>query len=78
MNLAPKTHIQNIEIAVHQFQFLPYGCILVDLLHIVPKKIRHIFHKETRLVRSLHHGKLRPGIQGIKQKMGIDLGLKIF
>ena len=74
----PESNGLDVHIPIHQLQLLPYGGVLADLLHIVPEEIGHIFHEKTGLVRSLHHGKLRPCIQAVKQKMRVNLCLKIF
>ena len=46
------------------------------LLNIVTEKVGNLFHKITGLVCIFHHGKLGTCVEGIKQKVRINLILK--
>ena len=73
-----KPDIKNINIIINRFQLFSESGIFLSFLNIISKEIRHLLHKDACLFSILHHSKLCTCIQGIKQKMWIDLRLKIF
>ena len=73
-----KTDIQDIDVVVYCFNLLPEHGVFFHLTYIVTEKICHLFKKDTCIIRITHHCQLRTGIQAVKQKMRIDLRLKVF
>ena len=66
-NISGKAHIQDVDIIIYRLDLLPEHRIFFHLAHIIPEKIRHFFQKNASPLCI---------IQGIEQKMRIDLRLK--
>ena len=73
-----KSHIQYVDIIFSRSRLIPYRGILQSFLYIIAEKFRHLIQENAGFFRVLHHGQLGPRIEGIKQKMGIYLGLQVF
>ena len=78
MDISGEPDIQNINIVINSLQFFSQCGVFLSFFYIIAKKIRHFLYKNPGPLCILHHCKLCSCIQGIKQKMWINLWLKIF
>ena len=77
-DISGKTDIQDINVVIYRPNLLPEHGVFLHLTYIITEKICHLFKKNSCIIRIPHHGKLCTCIQTVKQKMRIDLRLKVF